>query len=137
MTSDEIQRYQRDNDFYNALADQYGYASADFVAGEAQSGDDARLRNALSAIRSASHSGISPAVIDATANNRPTGTLGIFIDQITSDPLAAPLDAANRQLSNVVKNVVGNPMVLIVVIGIVLGLVVYFGGLGKIKARFA
>lgn len=42
-------------------------------------------------------------------------TIGNFFTQITTDPLAAPLESANNQIGKAVWNVVKNPFVLAVV----------------------
>lgn len=129
-------RYQSGGDFYRTLASQYGTPSADYVASEAAAGDDVRLQNALSAIRSAAIAGNgNPAAINNKLDSADDSVLGNFWEQITTDPLAAPLDSLNDQLGKVVKNVVGNPMVLILTVAVVVGVVMYFGGLASIKRR--
>lgn len=46
-------------------------------------------------------------------------TLDNFIEQVTTDPLAAPLDSLNDQLGKAAWNVLRNPFVLVVVVAVV------------------
>ena len=99
-------RYQPGGDLYAAIQEQFGTAAANAAAAAARVDDDGRtLRFTLSNIRSGNY-----AVGSATPG---ASTLGNFWTQITTDPLAAPLDTANAQLGKAVWNVFKNPWVLL------------------------
>ena len=131
-------KYQVGGEYYNALRDQYGLDSADYVAGVATGQNETALRNALSAVRSTVRQGTGTAATwDASLNNNSTSTFEIFASQIVNDPLAAPLDSLNNQLSKAVGNVFKNPMVLLLVIVAGIGLLGYFGGWKKLVGKLA
>lgn len=123
--------------YYNSLLEQYGAANADYVASVAQSGDETAVRNALSAVRVAYRNSGNAAQVDSALNANDTSTLGNFWTQITTDPLAAPLDSLNNQLTKAVGNVFKNPMVLLLVIVAGIGLLGYFGGWKKLVGKLA
>ena len=113
-----VQRYQRGGDIYERLVQSYGVAGADRIAYAATLGRDA-LAEAIAYERS------GPAATN-------TSTLGNFFYQITTDPLAAPLDAANSQIGKAVWNVIKNPFVLLTV-----GVLVFWavGGFTWVKGK--
>ena len=127
------ERYQRGGDLWQALADQYGEASADYVAQQVAATGSAT--NALADVRAAARSGKSLQTVAAAVDNLDTGLWSNLGTQLVNDPLAAPLDSLNNQISKAVGNVFKNPMVLLVVIVAGLGLVMYFGGLQSLKRR--
>lgn len=94
-------RYQPGGDIYARLASQYGQAGADRVARADASGVPYAVNDALVAIRH--------------GDPLSTSTTGIFLDNITSDPLGAPLESANNQIAKAVGNLFKNPWVLLVV----------------------
>jgi hypothetical protein len=106
-------RYAPGGDIYQDLADKYGEAGANQAYNASLMTDGgAALRFVLSDLAARSEGrkggyGDKP-LADSTA--------GQFFDQITTDPLAAPLDAANRQIGKAVWNVIKNPFVLLVVV---------------------
>ena len=129
--------YAVGGDNYNSLQEQFGTDSANYVAAVASQGDQAALNKALSAARSAQRQGTGTAASwDWKLNQADPSVLGNFWQQITTDPLAAPLDSLNDQLKKATKNVFVNPMVLLLVVGGLIALVFYFGGLSNIKRRF-
>jgi len=91
---------------YNTLTERYGRDAADRAATIAATGDGDALNRLLSDLKRDN--------TQADFDNR--GTASVFFDQVTTDPLAAPLESANRQLGLAVWNVVKNPFVLIVVV---------------------
>jgi hypothetical protein len=105
-------RYSPGGDIYQSLTEQYGIDAANraYSASHRDDGGTA-LRFALSDIH-ASKEGRTGGYGDAELN---TSTGGIFFDQITTDPLGAPLEGLNNQLGKVIWNVVKNPWVLVTV----------------------
>lgn len=102
MTSATLQRYAPGGDIYKSLADKYGNDGAQQVYAAAQTGDfNGEVNAALTAVK------YGKPLNDSTAD--------IFLDQVTSDPLAAPLESANRQLGNVFLGLLKNPFVLLAV----------------------
>lgn len=129
--------YARGGDYYNALSDQFGPDAANYVAQAAATGDEIALNYALSAARTSKRTGTPVALVDQTyyPNADRVTTLGNFVNQIATDPLAAPLDSLNNQLKNATKNVFGNPFVLLLVIAGIAALVIYAGGFSGVKRR--
>jgi hypothetical protein len=95
---------------YWEVADRYGEAAADAVAEAAARGDTAAVNNALSNARRGTTNA------DYAGS---TSTLGNLWTQLTTDPLAAPLDAANTQISRAIGNVFKNPFVLLTVLAVI------------------
>lgn len=91
-------RYQPGGDIYAKLEAKYGTAGADRVAAADASGELGAVNEALTELK-----------YGAPLND---STTSIFFDQVTTDPLGAPLESANNQLANVVKDIVKNPYVL-------------------------
>jgi hypothetical protein len=111
MNAQLISRYQPGGDIYAQISAQYGSAGADTVAAAALTGDENAINDALVRVRYGSPLNDS--------------TTSIFVDQITTDPTAAPLDALNKQLGNITKNIFGNPFVLVGVVAIAVGAFFY------------
>jgi len=114
--------YQPGGTNYKVLAARYGIPAADKLSQLAREGDPVALNLYLS--------DLARGATDADYDTR--GTLEIFFDQVTGDPLAAPLEAANRQIGNAVWNVFKNPFVLLAVAGLI---VWQFGLLNKFLKR--
>ena len=114
MDSTLIQRYQPGNDIYNSILAQHGKDAADACAAAAMTGDETQI-NAVLAL----YSGTStPTVAVPMAD---TSTANIFTNQILTDPLAAPLESANKVLGNTFFSFLKNPWVVVTV-----GIVVFF-----------
>ena len=124
-------RYEQGGDLYPKLVTQYGQAAADQIAAAAAGGDATDLANALENARN-----VTP--------EKDTSTLSIFTDQITTDPLSAPVDyatgviqkslnALNKGIGSSFLSLLMNPWVIF---GSALALFLYFGGLGWIKRKF-
>ena len=124
MTASLIQRYQSGGDIYSALATQLGKAGADAVATAARSGDETQVNAAL--------------VTAKTGAPLNTSTVGIFLDQVTTDPLAAPLAAAERLANNTLLSFLKNPTVLILLIVVIGGAVFFWiGGFTWLRGSLA
>lgn len=115
-------RYQPGGDIYAKLESQYGTAGANRVAIADASGAPYAVNDALTAIK--------------YGDRLPDSTAAIFYDQVTTDPLAAPLASANNVLGNSVLSFLKNPWVLILVLVLVWGWL-GFPGLGGLKKKFA
>lgn len=83
----DVSRYQPGGDIYGSISSQYGPGAADRVASAAMSGSRADVTSAMASIRN------GPAVGS-------TSTTVNFFNQITSDPLQAPIAAALGQGSS-------------------------------------
>jgi hypothetical protein len=125
MDQATIQRYQPGGDIYAALLAQHGQTAADACAAAALTGDETQI-NAVLAL----YSGTSTP--DAAVPMGNTSTLDIFANQIATDPLAAPLDDANKVINNSILSFLKNPTVLFVV-AVVLFFV--FGGGDYIRRK--
>lgn len=112
--------YAPGTDRYNRLAEQYGKAGADYVYSQVLTGREDSLPDALGQLK-----------YGADRNESATG---LFFQQITTDPFAAPLESANNHLGNIVANVFRNPWVLIAVALLIFHL---FGGFDYVKRRIA
>lgn len=129
MTSTQIQRYQPGGDLFATLQDRYGHNIAQRAAQLAADDDPEELQRLLSDARPGGYNIGDPLLNDST--------LGNFVDQLTTDPLAAPLDSLNEQLKKAVQNVVGNPFVLAAVVFGLLVLLAWLGGLSGVRRRLA
>lgn len=118
-------RYQRRGDLYEMIAGQYGTANADRLAALDAAGETRGFSQLLSDLRRG----------NTGTQWGSESTLGNFADQITLDPLAAPLESANRQIANAVANVFKNPFVLLTVAALVFYLLGGFTWLKGILAR--
>jgi hypothetical protein len=108
---------------YNNLAKTYGTGAANAAAEiAADGGEQWEISEALNRYR--------PQYADPGSES----TLGNFFQQITTDPLAAPLESANNQLGNIVAGVFRNPWVLIAVVLVIFHLL---GGFDYVKRRIA
>jgi len=103
-----LERYAPGGDIFASLAQKYGPDAAERVYSAAQTGDRAAISDALATER--------------FGGFRDDSTLSNFVKQITSDPLAAPLDSLNDQLQKGFSNVFRNPFV----VGLVIVVVVLF-----------
>lgn len=99
LSDSTIQRYQPGGDIYVTLVGEYGASSADAIAQAALSGDSILVANAINMAKNG-------APLD-------TSTLGIFADQIATDPLGAPLASLNNQFANSFSDLLKNPFVLL------------------------
>lgn len=106
-------RYFHGGDLYADIENQFGRNVADRAAEAARRDDNGvALREVLTDARQLARSGeVTPRGSESTT--------GIFIDQLLTDPLEAPLSGLNSQLGNAVWNVVKNPFVLLLVVGVV------------------
>lgn len=97
MTQETINRYQPGGDIYAELFASYGQAGADQIAFAAQGGDATDVNAALVNVK-----------FGQPLND---STLGNFLQQISTDPLAAPIESANGVLKNTVASLFKNPLV--------------------------
>lgn len=94
-----VDRYQPGGDIYQRLVSQYGTAQANAIADAAATGDGAQLANAI-------------AVARGDGDQLETSTGAILLEQLETDPLSAPLGAANNVLQNSFVSLLKNPFVL-------------------------
>jgi hypothetical protein len=82
MDATLIARYSPSGDIYASLAAKYGPAAANSIYAAAQTGDRTKVTDA----------------IDLAANGAPLNdsTTSIFMDQMETNPLAAPLESASN-----------------------------------------
>ena len=113
-------RYQPGGDIYSRLEQHYGTSGADKVAAADASGEPYAINRALTDLK--------------YGPDRDASVVSNFADQLLTDPLAAPLDAANEQIGNAVANVFKNPWVLVTLVGVVFYLV---GGFDWVKRKVA
>lgn len=126
MDTTLIQRYQPGGDIYAAILSQHGQEAADSCAAAALTGDETAINAALTL-----YSGTSTPYQAVPLAE--TSTASILGEQLATDPLAAPLESANKVLNNTFLSFLKNPTVLIV-----LALVVFFvvfDGLNIIKGK--
>lgn len=114
-----IALYSPGGSAYAQLQATYGTAGADLVYQDAIDGGS--FGNAIEEVRFGNFTGDN-------------STLGNFWTQITTDPLAAPLESANNQLGLAVWNVVKNPFVLLAV---AVAVFYFVGGFGWLQRRVA
>ena len=122
MDSNTISRYQNGGDIYNTLASSYGTIAADLVAAAAATGSDASVQSVLENVRT--NAGY-------VTGQKSTSTLGIFADQILTDPLAAPLKSANNALGNSFLSVLKSPWVMLAGVILLFSVMGGWGWLGK------
>ena len=113
-------RYQIGGDIYAKLAAQYGTSGADRVALADASGVQGATATALGEVK-----------WGATGSD---SIVANFFNQITTDPLAAPLESANNQIGNAVLGVLKNPWVLLAVAAVVF---FQLGGWNWLRKQFA
>jgi hypothetical protein len=113
--------YSPGSRIYNELTALYGADVADAAAWAAFDDDRAALTEIIANARSGTR-------------RTGTSTLGNFWHQITTDPLAAPLDSANNQIGKAVLNILKNPWVLLALAAAVFYLI---GGFDWVKRHVA
>ncbi len=121
MNQDTINRYQPGGDFYDSAVAKFGQSGANALAAAAATGDQAVLNDTFARLNG-----------DGYARN--TSTLSILGNQLATDPLAAPLESANRVLGNTFFSFLKNPWVLVTVAVVLFFL---FGGADLIKRKVA
>ena len=119
MTQDTIDRYQTGGDIWGDNALSFGQAGADAVAAAALTGDATKVNAAM--------------VQAKYGAPLQTSTGAILYQQLTTDPLAAPLASANKVLSNTALSFLKSPMVLLVIAAALFFFV--FDGLTIIKNK--
>ncbi len=119
MDQDTINRYQPGGDIYAQLQQQFGVSGANTIAAAALTGDETQINAAISTLKNG-----------APLN---TSTASIFLNQIETNPLAAPLQSLNGVLSNTFTSFLTSPAVLATA-AVVLFFV--FGGADIIRAKF-
>lgn len=124
MTAQTQSEYAPGGWRYNNIANNYSVAAAnDAAAIAADGGEQWEVSEALSKY----NKNAQPVVGGTSA-------IGNFFTQITTDPLAAPLESANNQIGNAVMGVFRNPWVLIAVALLIFHLL---GGFDYVKRRIA
>ena len=121
MTPELIRRYQYGGDISTRLANDYGDAAAQMIARAASTGDRYAVGDALNRVRHGSP--------------LPQSTTAILVEQLVTDPLGAPLDAANKAVTTLAGNTFlaffRNPAVVIVLL--IIGGILYLHFLGVPK----
>lgn len=97
-----IRRYQPGGDIYATLQGQYAKQDVDNIAAAALTGDRTKVTDAIEIAR-------------GHGTERETSTLAILGNQLTTDPLGAPLDTLNTAATNTLFSFLKNPMALIVI----------------------
>jgi len=117
-----VQRYQPPNgDIYKSLAATYGQNGALLVAQAARTSEFPNdISNAIVRVQ------YGERLEDSTAK--------LFLQQITTNPLAAPLEGVNKILGKTFLSFLTSPWVLL---ALGLALFVMFGGLDLVKRRVA
>lgn len=119
MDDATIARYQPGGDIFKSVANIYGAANANLLAQAAKTGDRGKVSEALGEIRN------GPPLDDSTTH--------IFLDQLATNPLAAPLGTANTVIGNSVLSFLKNPWVIFA--GVVAGFF-WLGGADFLKRWF-
>ena len=96
---DTIARYQAGGDIYAQFVALYGADAANQIAAAAATGDRTQLNTVLETVKG------SPAASDAS-------TAQLFVQQLITDPLGAPLAGLNNLVGNSVIDFFKNPWVL-------------------------
>lgn len=116
-----VQRYQPGGDIYAKLETEFGRNGAVLVAQAARNGTDpVDITNAIVRVK------FGERLDDSTTR--------LFLEQIATNPLAAPLEGANKLLGKTFLSFLKSPWVLLT-IGI--ALFVMFGGLDLVKRKVA
>ena len=120
MDQDTINRYQPGGDIYASLLQSYGQSGANSVAQAALSGDETQINAALTQVK-----------FGQPLN---TSTADILLNQLATDPLAAPLADADTLTSNSLTDFLKSPAVLLV-----LGVAAFFalGGADVLRRKLA
>lgn len=114
MDSTLIARYQNGGDIYASILAQHGQSAADACAAAALTGDETEINAALTLYTGTTTPNAAvPLSTDTTA--------GDLYRQLTTNPLAAPLEGANTILGNTFLSFLKNPMVILAI-----GLVAFF-----------
>ena len=121
---------------FNTIQTQYGLPAANQVYAAALTGDNVLLNKTISDVSALARQGdtnIESSELQTRAgsfDNR--GLTKVLYDQVTENPLDAPLDAANKVIKNTVISAIGNPFItLTLIVGAVAvgaGVYFYFGG---------
>jgi hypothetical protein len=102
MTPATLQRYAPGGDIYGRIVSTYGPDAANRLYQAAQTGDENGEVNAeLTRIK------FGKPLNDSTAS--------LFVEQVTTDPLAAPLASANSQIQNAALSFLRSPWVLLLI----------------------
>jgi hypothetical protein len=112
MDQATINRYQPGGDIYAQLVTQYGQTNADAIAQAAATGDRTQLGTALANVRDGAAPGSTSTIVN-------------LYNQLTTDPLAAPLSDLNTIVGNSAFAFLKSPYVAAIAL---LALFFYFGG---------
>jgi len=125
MDSTLIARYQSGGDIYASILAQHGQTAADACAAAALTGDETQINAALALYETAGGNATVavPMATDTTASD--------FLNQIETDPLAAPLASAEKLASNSLLDFLKSPAVLLVIVLVLFFFV--FDGLNILK----
>lgn len=121
---DTWELYQPGGTAFNQLWGQYGQDVAYAAANAAYEGDRIALSNIIANARDFK-----------SANPGGTSTLGNLWTQVTTNPLAAPLDGANNVIKNSFLSLLTNPWVLVTLAALVFFVV--FDGLSILRKKLA
>jgi hypothetical protein len=119
--------YLEGNDGFFAVMDKYGGGAAYAVDAAAEAGDITRINEILDNYRRGTSDATYP-------GSKDTSTLVNFVKLVTTDPLSAPLDSLNTQISRAMGNVFKNPWVLVTVLAV---LFFALGGFDFLKRQLA
>lgn len=115
------ERYAPGGDIFDSIAANYGRDAAQRVFAAYSSRESGAVATALGEIRNGPATGSSSALAN-------------LANQLATDPLGAPLEAANRTLGNTVLSFLRAPLVLL---ALALVLFLWLGGAGLLKGRLA
>jgi len=118
-----IARYAPGGDLYDQYQASYGKAGADAIYAAAQTGEKTAVTDAI--------------VKQKYGNDLQTSTAIIFGEQVATDPLAAPLAAADTFTTNTLKSLFSSWTVWVVVIIAGVALFLYMGGSSRVKGVLA
>jgi hypothetical protein len=120
MDKATIARYQPGGDIFKSLVNTYGLSAANSLATAASTGDRGAINEAFAIVR-----GDGPLLDDSTTH--------IFLDQLATDPLSAPLGDANNLIGNSATAFLKNPWVLF---ALIVGGFFWLGGADLLKRWF-
>ncbi len=129
MDQPTIARYQPGGDLYATIAARYGQQNADAIAAAASTGDQTQVNAAY-----------QTAILGPNTTGSTSTAVNLY-DQLTTNPLAAPVADANTVITNSASSVNSlfssslgalfkNPAVLL---ALVVGLFFFFGGSSIIR----
>lgn len=125
MNQTLINRYQPGGDLFGKIEAQYGYAAAQKVAAAARTGNSRNVTDVIVMLRHGSA--------------LPESTTLILAKTLVTDPLGAPLDAANQAITTLGKNTLfaffRNPTVVGVLILLGFAAFVWFFGPPRFLSR--